>query len=38
MVVEAYFCGFEAATNDPEAACDNMLEVLLMITLNMEVL
>ena len=35
-VVVAFGC-FEDATHDLEATCDNMLEVLLLITLNMEV-
>lgn len=37
MTVEIAFGGSETATNDPEAACDNLLEVLLLIALNMEV-
>ena len=37
MMVEVAFGGSQAAINDPEAACDNLLEVLLLIALNMEV-
>ena len=37
MIVEAAFGGFENATNDPEAACDNLMEVLSLVPLNMEV-
>ena len=37
MTVEVAFGGSEAATNDMEAACDNMLEVLLLIALKLEV-
>lgn len=37
MTVEASFCGFEVVVDDPEAACDKLLEVLLMIALNLEV-
>ena len=38
MTIEAAYGGFEAATHDLEAASDNLLEVLLLVTLNMEVL
>lgn len=37
MNVEVAFGGLEAATNDLEAACDNLFEVLLLIALNLEV-
>ena len=37
MSVEVAFSGSEAPTDDPKAACDDLLEVLLLIALNLEI-